>query len=343
MCEHLPDCVEAGQVWRIWDLFEDLGKKKSGKKELEDWEKLFLCLLLNKNKPKDIAERLNYSKQSLNVKLSEKNGLYKCFHKLTGKKIEHWKDIIIYSMDKYYQGENKGQNKVLIITISLNTLSKEQISHLERSLREITGSNAVKHIGIDEGSMILIFQSNAEVCQKIETLFKENQLDVLLGVPVANVQVLVPPKLKPVINLNNWFQGLFDLDWLYPNQLILSPNIRYISEFEINLEKLSNSISRAKRLKLKDCELVLVVRVTKSEMEDVNIKVCLCLTKTGSTNKYLPFGIQFTVKDEQGETMQQQARESDVWLWLEFSVKPEEQFSISASLSETSVTENFMI
>ncbi|MGF1492464.1 MAG: DUF1822 family protein [Microcoleaceae cyanobacterium] len=88
-----------------------------------------------------------------------------------------------------------------------------------------------------------------------------------------------------------------------------------------------------------DPNLLLAVRVSDRTVEDVDISLRLYPLEEPET---LPQGLQVTVVDQEGTPcMNAQARESDDWIQLDFSCKPQEKFSIQMSLGEISITEEF--
>ncbi|GAA6617859.1 DUF1822 family protein [Scytonema sp. NUACC26] len=136
-----------------------------------------------------------------------------------------------------------------------------------------------------------------------------------------------------LVNLRQWLEGIFERDW-QPTELALASGFRHITT-------LTNSVSRVKEIYLDHHPLLLVVQVTPTDINSVDIRLRLYPGKNGI---YLPENLQLVLFDEVGSAcMEAQSKKTDSWMELEFSCQQNEMFSVKVVLEGTSLTEKFIV
>lgn len=147
-------------------------------------------------------------------------------------------------------------------------------------------------------------------------------------------------RLSLLVNLRQWFKGIFNSDWQSP-ELLLAGNFRRINTItrqDINPQ--SSSVSRAKVIHVVNPVVILLqLTPTATEFFDIRLRVY-----PGDDTIYLPEKLQLIVLDEaENICMSAQARSTDNWMQLEFSCQHEEKFRVRLVLDETSITEDFVV
>lgn len=108
---------EASKNWDIERLFSDLGKVKAEfsktAKNLSDTEKQYLCLLLLRHSPQEIANTLKVQTQTVRKTLS--GNLYRYLNalleqKAKEKKIKDWQDVARLLADEGYKQKKQSNN-----------------------------------------------------------------------------------------------------------------------------------------------------------------------------------------------------------------------------------------
>lgn len=342
-----PECSIAAQTWKIHELLADLDRVRQRldphSRGLEPWEQQYLCLLLSRQKPRQIAETLGYTIESLRVRLSKQRSLYECIQKLTYYEIENWRDVIIALMEKYHLGCSTPRSRIVILTVALNELTDQEINQLEQRLSTITGSDRIRIIGIDEGSMIFVIQADESASQRLAELWQSSQLSTALNLPVTAMDltnVVSPlPVARPSAALNHlsqWWQGVFAAGWQPPSTLIALPAFKSIQD--------PASVVMAQEIDLdRDQPIALLVQASATPTEDIHVRVRLYPTSQ-SPYLHLPHGVELSVLDDHDMVcLQAQAGNTDVWINLEFNGKPSEYFTIKVRMGEDCMIENFII
>ncbi|WP_373527745.1 DUF1822 family protein [Nostoc sp.] len=158
--------------------------------------------------------------------------------------------------------------------------------------------------------------------------------------------------LTSLVNLSQWFTGIFETGWQTIESLWNVPELRPAYAFrsaktvELNALNLPESIT--KRAKLIDLGIqilnqpvMLIVEISPEKNEQTSIH--LQLHATGN-QIYLPSGIHLTVLDSSGAVfLNAQSRKLDNYIQLQFRGEPTEQFSVRVALNDTSITEHFRI
>lgn len=338
MSEAEDSYINVKQSWRIDELFQDLAATRKNK-QLEQLEEEFLCLLLDKKQPSEIADILGLARQTLNDKVSKKNGLYACVRKLTGGEVKSWKDLFPLLLEKYHVGSSA--KKIVFVVTSQTNLTADDIRKIERALQRETGSDRINLIGITEGSMILIFDGDSDACNKVQALFQEGRLDEILEIPIENVEVVTPSKPRPLDTLSQWLREQFSTDWQPVTNLV--PSFRSVS----NRVERSGSISRAKEINLGgdliDRPFALLLGIEQEQENQFLLRVQIHPTRQASS-KDLPLGLQLSVLDEQGEICcQEQVDSPKPALMVAFSSLLGELFTVRIAYRDTTIREDFMI
>ncbi len=159
-------------------------------------------------------------------------------------------------------------------------------------------------------------------------------------------------KLRQIVNLSQWFSGIFEAGWQSIESLWNMPEytpacaFRGVQTLERNTVQPPNQLaSRAKLidlgLQIHQQPMMLIVELTPTINQQTNIYIQLYAT---GNQVHLPEGIKLTVLDESGEVfLAAQARRKDNYIQLEFRGKAREQFSIVIGLDNAKFVETFMI
>ncbi|WP_414570004.1 DUF1822 family protein [Nostoc sp. CCY 9925] len=158
--------------------------------------------------------------------------------------------------------------------------------------------------------------------------------------------------LASLVNLSQWFAGIFETGWQTVESLWNLPELRPAYAFrstqtlELNAPNRPESIT--KRAKLIDLGIqilnhpvMLIVEIAPEKDQQTSIH--LQLHATGS-QIYLPPAVHLTVLDSSGAVfLDAQSRKSDNYIQLQFRGEPGEQFSVRVALDGISLTEHFRI
>ncbi len=158
--------------------------------------------------------------------------------------------------------------------------------------------------------------------------------------------------VSSLVNLSQWFTGIFETGWQTIESLWNVPELRPTYAFRsietLELDAPNRPESITKRAKLIDLGIqilnqpvMLIVEI--SPEKDQQTSIHLQLHATGS-QIYLPPGVHLTVLDSSGAVfLDAQSRKSDNYIQLQFRGEPTEQFSVRVALDNTSITEHFRI
>ncbi|MEH2382961.1 MAG: DUF1822 family protein [Nostoc sp.] len=159
-------------------------------------------------------------------------------------------------------------------------------------------------------------------------------------------------KLRQLVNLSQWFAGIFEKGWQTIESLWNVPELRPAYAFRspetLQLNALNQPESITKRAKLIDLGIqilnqpvMLIVQI--SPEKDQQTSIHLQLHATGN-QVYLPPGVHLTVLDSSGTVfLDAQSRKSDNYIQLQFRGEPTEQFSVRVAMNDISITEHFRI
>jgi len=157
---------------------------------------------------------------------------------------------------------------------------------------------------------------------------------------------------SPLVNLSQWFAGMFETGWQTVESLWNVPELRPTYAFRsvdtVELNALNRPESITKRAKLIDLGIqilnqpvMLIVEI--SPEKDQQTSIHLQLHATGN-HIYLPPGVHLTVLDSSGTVfLDAQSRRLDNYIQLQFRGEPREQFSVKIAINDTSITEYFRI
>ncbi|MEH2393151.1 MAG: DUF1822 family protein [Nostoc sp.] len=155
-----------------------------------------------------------------------------------------------------------------------------------------------------------------------------------------------------LVNLNQWFAGIFETGWQTIESLWNVPELRPAYAFRstetLELNTLNEPESITKRAKLIDLGIqilnqpvMLIVEISLEENQQTSIR--LQLHATGN-QIYLPSGVNLTVLDSSGAVfLNAQSRKLDNYIQLQFRGEPTEQFSVKVAINDISITEYFRI
>lgn len=155
-----------------------------------------------------------------------------------------------------------------------------------------------------------------------------------------------------LINLSQWFAGIFETGWQTIESLWNVPELRPIYAFRstetVELNALNRPESITKRAKLIDLGIqilnqpvMLIVEITPEKDQQTSIHLQLHAT---DNQIYLPLGVHLTVLDSSGTVfLNAQSRKLDNYIQLQFRGEPKEQFSVRVAMNDTSITEHFRI
>ncbi|MEH2182653.1 DUF1822 family protein [Nostoc sp.] len=158
--------------------------------------------------------------------------------------------------------------------------------------------------------------------------------------------------VNSLVNLSQWFAGIFETGWETIESLWNVPELRPTYAFRsvetLELDALKQPESITKRAKVIDLGIqihnqpvMLIVKI--SPEKDRQTSIHLQLHATGN-QIYLPPGVHLTVIDSSGAIfLDAQSRKSDNYIQLQFRGEPTEQFSVRVALDNASVTEYFQI
>ena len=145
-------------------------------------------------------------------------------------------------------------------------------------------------------------------------------------------------KIKPVVNLSQWFEDIFEAGWQAVEALLGEP-----TELAFNYRSASLDVRRCKQIELAtaDHSVALIVALTGESKQDMDISVEV---QPSNGQIYLPANLQLMVLNEDGEAvMDIHAGSDNKTIQLEFGGEAGDRFGVKVALGEVSVTENFII
>ncbi len=184
---------------------------------------------------------------------------------------------------------------------------------------------------------------------------------------IDHIWELRQSSVTSLVNLSQWFAGIFETGWQTIESLWNLPELRPTYAFRstetVELNALNQPESMTKRAKLIDLGIqilnqpvMLIVEISPEKDQQTSIhlqlhapekdqqtSIHLQLHATGN-QIYLPPGVHLTVLDSSGAVfLDAQSRKSDNYIQLQFRGEPTEQFSVRVALDNTSITEHFRI
>jgi Protein of unknown function (DUF1822) len=152
---------------------------------------------------------------------------------------------------------------------------------------------------------------------------------------------------KPAVNLNQWFENIFQVGWQSLEALI-DPNLENLA-MGVQWRKYSGDRATIKGAKLIDLgvqlggqSVALLVAIAKEEDEKVAIRVQV---HPAAGQIYLPPNLKLALLNEAGDILQEvPSRSLDNFIQLPiFKGSPGEQFAIEISLDNFRIQEDFII
>ncbi|HEY9607738.1 DUF1822 family protein [Allocoleopsis sp.] len=147
-------------------------------------------------------------------------------------------------------------------------------------------------------------------------------------------------KIKPVVNLSQWFEDIFEAGWQAVESLLATQPTELAFSFRGVPQA---DIRRCKQIELATPErsVALIVSLSGESEQDMDISVEVQPTN-GQT--YLPSNLQLMVLNEDGEAvMHVHAGSDNQTIQLEFGGEAGDRFGVKVALGDVSVTENFVI
>ncbi|MEM9803856.1 MAG: DUF1822 family protein [Cyanobacteria bacterium P01_D01_bin.56] len=140
------------------------------------------------------------------------------------------------------------------------------------------------------------------------------------------------------VNLIDWIRGTFDQSWKTVEEVLSSE--QHNEQYEFAFRK-SSEISRGKiidlGMQLGREPVALVVAVSSTPESNLDIWVRVCPIK----KTYLTSGVKLIFTDDSNNIFEVESRETDIYIQDEYEVEPGEQFSITVSLDNVSITTEF--
>lgn len=147
-------------------------------------------------------------------------------------------------------------------------------------------------------------------------------------------------KIKPVVNLSQWFEDIVEVGWQAMEILLGTQSTELALSFRSTPE---TGIQRCKLIELGEPSqsVVMSVAIVGEPEQDMDISVEVQPTN-GQT--YLPPTLQLIVLNEDGEAvMDVQAGSDNKTIQLEFSGEAGDRFGVKVTWGGVSVTENFVV
>ena len=145
---------------------------------------------------------------------------------------------------------------------------------------------------------------------------------------------------RPVVNLSQWFQGVFETGWQTVETLFEQDQPLLAFGFR---DQPSGIVKRCKQIKLgADREtVVLIAAIT----PDADLKMHLMVkVNPGQGEPYLPPNLHLFLLDEQGEILREaKTRDQNQTIQFVFRGEPGDHFSIKIALQDVSVIEDFVV
>ncbi|MEG3924013.1 DUF1822 family protein [Microcoleus sp. D3_18a_C4] len=222
--------------------------------------------------------------------------------------------------------------KMWIDPVVFETVPPDIILEISRILERIPGNISIQINQIQEGSLIVYFETDPTGFEEIQTRFRTGELTQLLNMKVKDVRldyVIVPP-----VNLNIWFQNNFvealQEGWLTTADIL---GIRRLQEaFR------SNTVQRVKQIQMGDRTLALTLDLEKQEDQTISLFLGIYPLQEQT---YLPEDLKLTVFFESGEPVELLVNEDRDGFKQEISFSPGEEFSVQVTSGDDSLTEYF--
>jgi hypothetical protein len=151
-----------------------------------------------------------------------------------------------------------------------------------------------------------------------------------------------------VVNLSQWFAGIFTAGWEKLESFSQQPQFAFRSGVEKNNNLPAQQQPSVKRGKLIDLGIqianqlvMLIVEIYPQAQQQTGVRLQL---HPARGENYLPPGVRLMVLEQSGAVfLEAQARSADNYIQLQFRGEPAERFSVKVALNDANVTENFVI
>ncbi|MDJ0708679.1 MAG: DUF1822 family protein [Leptolyngbyaceae cyanobacterium MO_188.B28] len=145
---------------------------------------------------------------------------------------------------------------------------------------------------------------------------------------------------RPVANLSQWFQGVFETGWQSVESLFDQDQTLLAFGFR---DQPLGVVKRCKRIELGDnCETVILIAAI---TPDSDLKMHLMVKVSPIQGKtYLPPNLHLSLLDEQGGILREsKARDKNQTIQFMFRGEPGDHFSIEIALEDSSIIEDFVV
>ncbi|XWK88105.1 MAG: DUF1822 family protein [Phormidium sp.] len=149
-------------------------------------------------------------------------------------------------------------------------------------------------------------------------------------------------KCQPgIINLKQWFNGIFETGWNRVNQLLNPHQVDLAFTFR-NAANITRGQQIDLGMQLVERSVALVITLP-PKADETEVDILVQVHPMGKET-CLPPGLKLIIIDESGaEVLDTESREADNFIQLQFSAESGESFSIVVSWGEASVRQNFVI
>lgn len=145
-------------------------------------------------------------------------------------------------------------------------------------------------------------------------------------------------KIKPLVNLSQWFDNVFAVGWQAVEALVDTEPKELAFSF-----RNAPTMGRCKPIELGTLNQAVVVIVTITQQSEQEMEI-IVEVQPPKGQTYLPPNLQLMVLDEEGETViDTRSRSDNKSIQLEFGGELGDRFSLKVTLGDDSVTENFII
>lgn len=242
--------------------------------------------------------------------------------------IAKWKKI--YQLLKEFKQEG--------LNLSIEAIEQEPQEYLDYFQDEETETKIDE---IDKNRKnTLVFSGDRKSLSHLDTLVKSGMLSEILGVKVCNLSIMP-------VNLNNWFQGLFEAGFQSLSDLIngerqLAYNLCSLPSDDISSDPVSGGKIIDLGIALNNKKIALIVKLAPDEDDKRNIQVQLF---PSGSDQYLPPNIKLVMLTAAGKVLQEvESRRLDNYIQLlPFKNKIGKSFTLQVRLDEEMLSEDIFV
>lgn len=235
---------------------------------------------------------------------------------------ETWEERVGYVVVQIDESSQEAKIMGFVPNVATEELTLSQLQPIEALIEHLGQLSFVPNVATEELSLNQL--------QPMEALIEK------------------PAQLKPLVNLSQWFAGIFDPGWQTIESLLNTPELtpanafRFLEIVEKNVPQ-QPEMAKSIDLGLKSYNQPVILKVEICPEANQQTGIFLKLWPTGN-QIHLPQGLKLIVLDESGSVfLIAQARESDDCIQLKLSGQPKEQFSVMVALNDTCFMEQFII